>query len=252
MYKVLVAGATGKMGQQAVQLVQSKPDYEVAAILSPQADSANLELDSAVQRFTNLEQIDQTYDLWLDFTTPQAVFENTQFALNHQMRPIIGTSGLDEQQVQELTNLAQQQNLGGLIAPNFGLSAVLLLRFAQMAAEYFPDAEVIELHHADKKDAPSATALNTARKIQAGRKVARSNPTFDQAARGLDHEGVAIHAVRLPGYVAHEEVLFGGPGEALSIRQDSFERSSFMRGVDVALEKVPQLTQLVWGLENIL
>ena len=243
MKKVLIAGATGSMGRKAVQLIEKQSDYQLVAILAPNA---------AVSRFDNLADINLAADVWIDFTTPQAVFANVKFALEHQMRPIVGTSGLSAEQVQQLQAIAQQQQLGGIIAPNFGLSAVLLMKFAQEAAHYFPDAEVIEMHHADKLDAPSATAITTARLIAANRKKTPVKTNMATEARGADYDGIAVHSVRLPGYVAHEQVLFGGPGEALTIRQDSFDRSSFMQGVQVALEKVMDLQELVFGLEKIL
>ncbi|UQS82523.1 4-hydroxy-tetrahydrodipicolinate reductase [Bombilactobacillus folatiphilus] len=252
MYQVLVAGATGKMGRKAVELIEQKSNFALAAVLAPSIADSDLTLPQTTQCFSDLSQINHSYDIWLDFTTPQAVYQNTEFALQHQMRPIIGTSGLTEQQVASLQQLAQQQQIGGLIAPNFGLSAVLLMKFAKMAAQYLPDAEIIELHHADKKDAPSGTALATAQQIQAGRTQPVKKTWSQNSARGLNVDGVPIHAVRLPGYIAHEEVLFGGTGEALTIRQDSFDRGSFMTGVNVALDKISDLTQLVFGLENLL
>ncbi|BDR61187.1 4-hydroxy-tetrahydrodipicolinate reductase [Lactobacillus xylocopicola] len=252
MKKVLIAGATGSMGKQAIRLVEKRADCQLVAVLAPTA-TANTELEKTVQRFDHLSAVETDADIWIDFTTPQAVFANTKFALEHHMRPIVGTSGLTADQIKNLQRLASEKNLGGIIAPNFGLSAVLLMKFAQAAARYFPEAEIVELHHADKVDAPSATAIATAKMIAAGRHKAEQKSARDAPrARGANYDGIAVHAVRLPGYVAHEQVLFGGPGEALTIRQDSFERSSFMQGVKVALDQVMNLTELVVGLENIL
>ena len=169
------------------------------------------------------------------------------------MHPIVGTSGLTPEQTKKLQAIAQKEKVGGIIVPNFGLSAVLLMKFAQEAARYFPDAEVIEMHHADKRDAPSATAIATAKLIAENRNSENYSQTEnDSQARGADYDGVPVHSVRLPGYIAHEQVLFGGPGEALTIRQDSFSRSSFMQGVKVALSRVMDLTDLVVGLDQIL
>ena len=161
---------------------------------------------------------------------------------------------MSDAQEAELVELSKQEKVGGLIAPNFGMSAVLLMKFAQEAAKYFPDVEIIEMHHADKKDAPSGTALSTAKLIAQNRPNHQTAPDEIETlknVRGGDYQGIKIHSVRL-GYIAHEQVLFGGPGEALTIRQDSFDRGSFMGGVKVALEKVDQLHELVIGLENIL
>ncbi|GFZ27365.1 4-hydroxy-tetrahydrodipicolinate reductase [Lactobacillus corticis] len=253
MKRVLIAGYTGAMGQKAVDLVAGMPDFEVAAGLAPSGKQGNLPAQAKIYR--KLSEINESYDIWVDFTTPQAVFENVQFALQHHMRPIVGTTGLTDEQVQLLQKLAQTEGVGGLIAPNFGMSAVLLMKFAQLAAEFFPDAEIIEMHHADKKDAPSGTALATAKLIAQARQNSPESANSEETlagVRGGDYQGVKIHAVRLPGYIAHEQVLFGGPGEALTIRQDSFDRSSFMSGVKVALLKVAELDHLVVGLENIL
>lgn len=162
---------------------------------------------------------------------------------------------MSDEQEAELIKISQKEKVGGLIAPNFGMSAVLLMKFAKEAAKYFPDAEIIEMHHADKKDAPSGTALATAKMIAQNRPEHETAPDEVETlenVRGGDYQGIKIHSVRLPGYIAHEQVLFGGPGEALTIRQDSFDRESFMGGVKVALEKVDQLDELVVGLENIL
>ncbi|MDF7638061.1 4-hydroxy-tetrahydrodipicolinate reductase [Lactobacillus sp. ESL0791] len=255
MIKVLVAGFNGAMGKQAVELVQSMPGYQVTAVFAPKLAStkpSDYHLNQDVKIFQTLAAISGQYDVWIDFTVPSAVYENTKFALEHKIRPVIGTSGLTDDQVAELTALAKQNKVGGLIAPNFGLSAVLLMKFAQIAAAYFPDAEVIEMHHADKQDAPSGTALKTAQVIAQSRDPKVKANFNDNAARGKDCYGVPVHSVRLPGYIAHEQVLFGGDGEALTIRQDSFDRHSFMHGVELALKNVMQLTGLVIGLENIL
>ena len=252
MKKILIAGATGSMGRQAVQLVEKLPDCQLVAVLAPTASSSS-DFKPEVKRFDNLAMVDVAADVWIDFTTPQAVYENTEFALKHHIRPIIGTSGLTTEQTEKLQAIAQKEKLGGIIAPNFGLSAVLLMKFAQEAARYFPDAEVIEMHHADKKDAPSATAITTAKLIAANRNSENCSQTAnDSQARGADYDGIPVHSVRLPGYIAHEQVLFGGPGEALTIRQDSFSRSSFMQGVKVALDQIMNLSELVVGLDQIL
>ena len=252
MKRILVAGATGSMGKQTVQLVDKLPDCQLVAVLAPTASKSS-EFGASVKCFDNLAAVDIDADIWIDFTTPQAVYENTKFALKHHMHPIVGTSGLTPDQTKKLQAIAQKEKIGGIIAPNFGLSAVLLMKFAQEAARYFPDAEVIEMHHADKRDAPSATAIATAKLIAENRNPENcSQTTNDSAARGADYDGVPVHSVRLPGYVAHEQVLFGGPGEALTIRQDSFSRSSFMQGVKVALSRVMDLPDLVVGLDQIL
>lgn len=259
MTKVLIAGFAGSMGQQAVNLVNSLPGFEITAGLAHTLKSQNPEdyqLPAAAKIFTNRADIpDGIADVWVDFTVPSAVYGNVKFALEHGFRPVVGTTGLTDEQENELLALSKEKHLGGLIAPNFGLSAVLLMKFAKEAAKYFPDVEIIEMHHEDKKDAPSGTALSTAKMIAEVREPHQTAPDTTESlagARGGDYQGIKIHAVRLPGYIAHEQVLFGGKGEALTIRQDSFDRGSFMSGVKVALERVGELDQLVVGLENIL
>ncbi|APT18440.1 dihydrodipicolinate reductase [Amylolactobacillus amylotrophicus DSM 20534] len=256
MQKVIVAGFTGSMGSQVVQLVERLAEFQLAGVYNPHIDSLNptdFNLASSVQVFNNLQQITLNDAIWIDFSVPSAVFTNAKFALEHGLKPVIGTSGLSTTEIAQLRQIAAKKEMSGIIAPNFGLSAILLLKFAQTAARYFPDVEIIELHHADKLDAPSGTALATAKAI---REVTPEKKFHDQQAaspaRGLDHEGIKIHSVRLPGYVAHEEVLFGAAGEALTIRQDSFDRASFMRGVELALNYVSDNQDFIVGLENIL
>ncbi len=256
--KVLVAGFTGAMGQKAVNLVNSLDNFELVAGMSPTAtnDPQKYNLPAGAKIYQSLAKIpDLAADIWIDFTTPKAVYDNVKFALEHHISPVVGTTGMSDEQEAELIKISQKEKVGGLIAPNFGMSAVLLMKFAKEAAKYFPDAEIIEMHHADKKDAPSGTALATAKMIAQNRPEHETAPDEVETlenVRGGDYQGIKIHSVRLPGYIAHEQVLFGGPGEALTIRQDSFDRESFMGGVKVALEKVDQLDELVVGLENIL
>ncbi|WP_337095956.1 4-hydroxy-tetrahydrodipicolinate reductase [Limosilactobacillus fermentum] len=259
MTKVLIAGFAGAMGQQAVALVKSLPGFELSAVVGhhlTDLDPTSYGLENSTTVYADREQVETgAADIWLDFTVPAAVFENVSYALRYGMAPVVGTTGLSDEQVEELQQLAKQNGLGGLIAPNFGMSAVLLMKFAKEAAAYFPEVEIIEMHHEDKKDAPSGTALATAKLISENRPAHETAPDSTESlpgARGGDYQGIKLHAVRLPGYVAHEQVLFGGSGEALTIRQDSFDRSSFMSGVKVGLEKVGTLTELVVGLENVL
>ncbi|USS88093.1 4-hydroxy-tetrahydrodipicolinate reductase [Fructilactobacillus hinvesii] len=256
---VLVAGFRGSMGQKATAMINRDPELELAAVYSPHVttlDPAAYDLPETTQVFNQLDAISTTAQIWVDFSTPAGAFANAQFALEHGMTPIIGTSGLSDDQVAQLTKLADEQQQAGLLVPNFGLSAVLLMQFAKQAAQYFPDAEIIEMHHGDKKDSPSGTAINTAKMIAAGRNQKPEtveNPVETiPGARGANYEDVPIHAVRLPGYVAHEQVLFGGPGEALTIRQDSFDRESFMHGLNIAIKQAHRLTGFAVGLENVL
>ncbi|QEA31658.1 4-hydroxy-tetrahydrodipicolinate reductase [Secundilactobacillus malefermentans] len=259
MTKVIVAGFTGAMGDKAVHLVADTAGFELTAVFAPNLTSTNpadFGLAADVQVFQSLAKINTDAEIWIDFTLPSAVYANTKFAIENGISPVIGTTGLTDSQVTELQKLAAGKKLGGIIAPNFGMSAVLLMKFAKEAAQYFPDVEIIEMHHDHKKDAPSGTALSTAKMINEVREPhQQGNPEETETlanVRGGDYHGIHIHSVRLPGYVAHEQVLFGGAGEALTIRQDSFDRGSFMSGVEVALTKVKKINELVVGLENVL
>lgn len=250
---IFLAGATGSMGQKVVHLLADKPGYDITGILTSKTDvnPSDYSLSDDVNVFNSLDAIEGDYDVWIDFTQPNVVFNNVKYAIENHISPIVGTSGLSEDQKHKLIGLAEGENVNGLIAANFGLSAVLLMQFAQQAAKYFSDVEVIEMHHEDKTDSPSGTAIHTVDMMSKTKQGENINQE-DEPARGMYYKGVPVHAVRLPGYVAHEQVLFGGLGEALTIRQDSFDRESFMQGVWVALKKLPELHGIVNGLENIL
>lgn len=254
MTNILLAGFNGSMGKQVVNLIAKHDDLQLISVYNPHVKE-NQKFDFLPQDtkvFNDLKQINlEEIDLWIDFSLPDAVYENTKFALENGISPIIGTSGLSDENYQNLNKLSKSKRIGGIIAPNFSISANLILNFSKEAAKYYPDAEVIEMHHADKKDAPSATALNTAKVISAEREHESEN-NDTEASRGADINGVKVHAVRLPGYVAHEQVLFGGKGEALTLRQDSFDRSSFMEGVLLAINKVTSFNELIFGLNNII
>ncbi|WP_429971666.1 4-hydroxy-tetrahydrodipicolinate reductase [Fructilactobacillus sp. Tb1] len=258
MIKVLVAGFRGSMGSKACKMIEADPELQLVGVYSPNVastDRGSYDLPSECQIFDRLADIQTDAEVWVDFSTPTGAFENAKFALEHYIVPVIGTSGMTDAQVDQLKEIADATKTKGLIVPNFGLSAVLLMQFAKQAAKYFPDAEIIEMHHADKKDSPSGTAINTAKMIAEGRETAPTKyPEVETlpGARGAVYEDVHIHAVRLPGYVAHEEVLFGGQGEALTIRQDSFDRESFMHGLNLAIKNIQKLDGFAIGLENVL
>jgi 4-hydroxy-tetrahydrodipicolinate reductase len=254
---VLVAGFMGSMGQKTVSMVNENDNFELVGAYSPNVDVAHMQgigLNDNVKLFGDLKDIQTDADVWIDFTIPAAAFENAKFAIEHGIHPVVGTSGMSDDQVSELQKLAADKGVGGVIAPNFGLSAVLLMKFAKEAAKYMPDVEIIEMHHADKLDAPSGTALSTAKmidEVRGNHPTPKSDETLS-GVRGGDYNGIKIHSVRLPGYIAHEQVLFGGKGEALTIRQDSFDRGSFMNGVEIAVPAAAKATKLIVGLENIL
>ncbi|MBS9338184.1 4-hydroxy-tetrahydrodipicolinate reductase [Fructobacillus sp. M2-14] len=250
MIRVIVAGYNGSMGRASLNMLSRQQAMEVVGVYSPNRH----DVLEGVSVFQSLEDIDVEADVWLDFTTPDAVYENAHFAIDNGLKPIIGTTGLTDDQIAELQAYSKERSVSGLIVPNFSMSAVLLMKFSKEAARYFQDVEVIEMHHEDKKDTPSGTALSTAKRIDAVRKQHEQGNSKETlpGARGADYNGIRIHSVRLPGYVAHEQVLFGGEGEALTIRQDSFNRSSFMSGVALAIEKVDQVDGLQVGLETVM
>ncbi|OJG74363.1 dihydrodipicolinate reductase [Enterococcus quebecensis] len=250
------------MGATATKMVLNHEGFELVGVLDPFEEKTNLKelaeypmIDVPI--FKKKEEVLSVQpDVWIDFTIPAVAYENTRFAIEHKISPVVGTTGLTEEQLSELTARSETLKVGGLIAPNFAVGAVLMMQFAQKAAEYFPDVEIIELHHDNKLDAPSGTAIKTAEMMSEARtKKSQGHPEEKElmnGARGADFEGMKIHSVRLPGMIAHQQVQFGGVGEGLTIRHDSYDRSSFMTGVALGCKKVVHLDKLVYGLENLL
>ena len=243
--RVAVIGAGGRMGQEACRAVSDADDLELVARIN-RAES--LELAQAAGA-----------TVVVDFTSPESVMANVQRAIALGLHAVVGTSGFDEERLATVSDwLSEHPGVGVVIAPNFAMGAVLLMRFAREAAPYFESAEIIELHHPDKVDAPSGTARHTAQVVaeareRAGlRKAPDATTTALPGARGADVSGIPVHAVRLRGLVAHEAVLFGGPGETLTLRHDSHDRAGFMLGVLLALRKVSERPGLTVGLEPLL
>lgn len=262
MIKVLVSGACGRMGQAVVKSVLNDSDLELVAAIdlkggidagtaagvSPCGVLVSTDLTTAIENTRP--------EVMVDFTRPDVVFNNAVTALKMGVSPVIGTTGLSEDAKDELKELSKRENVPVFIAPNFAIGAVLMMLMAKQAAKYLPDVEIIELHHDKKLDAPSGTAVQTAQLIQEFREAHKQGHPDEKekltGARGADYEGIRIHSVRLPGYVAHQEVIFGGLGQTLTIRHDSLDRESFMPGVVLACKKVRGLKGLTVGLENIL
>jgi len=241
--RVLVNGSQGRMGQEAVQAITDAQDLTLVG-QTTQGD----DLVSAIQS-TRAQVV-------VDFTSADTVFANSKTIIEANTHPVIGTSGLLPAQVEELQRWCADKQLGGLIAPNFSIGAVLMMKYAQDAARYLGQVEIIELHHAGKQDSPSGTSMKTAEMI-AETRCQQEIPATPQhetipGARGAIHQGVPIHAVRLPGLVAHQTVVFGGDSETLTLRHDSLHRRSFMPGVCLACRQVVGLKELVYGLEHIL
>ncbi len=252
--KVIVAGFKGRMGSTAVDMVKSDEALELAALLAPFAEEKDLD---GVPVFNDKEDlIGFDADVWVDFTMPKVAYENTRFAIENSFAPVVGTTGFAEEQIADLIALSSEKSLGGLIAPNFAIGAILLMEFAAKASQYFPELEIIELHHDKKKDAPSGTAIKTAELIAENRQLKAQGAADEEelmaGARGAEYDGFRIHSVRLPGLVAHQEVIFGAQGEGLTLRHDSYDRSSFMSGVNLGIKEVVKRDTLVYGLEKLL
>lgn len=261
MIKVLVCGIAGRMGSQTAAAVDSAGDLELVGGVDIHAPRTTKTLDSGniVFIYTDLQEaIDATEpDVMVDFTHPSSVEGNIRVALANGVNCVVGTTGLSEETLQELAKLTRGES-ALFVAPNFTTGAVLMMRFSQMASKYFPDAEVIEMHHDGKADAPSGTAIRTARMIAATREEKSTAPGKEtelpgmNGARGASVDGVPVHSVRTAGHVAHQEVIFGSLGQTLTIRHDSIDRASYMPGVLLACRKVPGLTGLIVGLENLM
>ncbi len=251
--RVLITGANGKMGQEVVKLVKGSPDLELVGSIDKQ-----FKTDAAKQEYSDLITAIRltAADVLVDFTTPDSVKNNMELALKAGISPVVGTTGLTNEELLELDQLAKEQGIGGVLAPNFAIGAILMMRFAEQAAKYMPDVEIIELHHDQKLDSPSGTALKTAELIASTRAAKVQGHAAEtesiKGARGAEFTGFRIHSVRLPGLVAHQEVIFGAEGQTLTIRHDSINRESFMPGVYLAITKVKEFTGIQYGLEQIM
>lgn len=259
MIRVGVLGACGKMGRVVCAAVDAEPDLELVAAINPSYEGQPL---SPIAGFkTDLRVagsidalLDAEAEVAVDFTEPDAVSENVRYVLSHGIHAVVGTTGLGPERLEEIGTWCQreQSDVGVIVAPNFSIGAVVAQRLAEEAARFFPAAEVIELHHDQKVDAPSGTAAATARRIAEARKEAWSGPAGGEPFRGGEIEGVRVHSVRLPGLVAHQEVIFGALGQTLTIRHDAPDRTSYMPGVLLAIRQVADRPGLTVGLEPLL
>jgi len=243
MIRVGVFGARGRMGAEVCRAVEAADDLELGAAL-----------DVGDER-----EAAESCDVVVDFTHPDAVMENLSWCIEHGIHAVVGTTGFTDERLAELrTKLADQPQVGVVVAANFSIGAVLMMHFAAQAARFYESVEIIELHHPNKADAPSGTAATTARRIAAARSAAGSGAPPDATtqelpgARGASVDGIRVHGVRLRGLVAHQEVLFGDVGETLTIRHDSLDRVSFMPGVLAGVRAVGSRHGLTVGMESIL
>lgn len=245
LIKVGVLGARGRMGTEVSRSVDGQPDLELVAMVD------------AGDWLFNVS--DAGADVVVDFTTPDVVMDNIRFCLDQNVNCVVGTTGFDDARIETVREwLTHKPELGVIIAPNFGIGAVLSMHFARQAARYFESVEIVDMHHPSKVDAPSGTALRTAALIAAARTEAGMDAPPDatthaaEGARGADVHGVRVHSLRLSGLVAHQEIFFGTTGETLSIRHDSTDRVSFMPGVLMAVRAVRSRPGLTVGLEPLL
>lgn len=248
--RVAVAGARGKMGQVTISAVRQAPGLEyVGGLVRGEADASRRE-------FARLDELVNAAlpDVLVDFTLYPGSKDIALGAIERGVRPVIGASGYGVADIAALRAACQRTRVGAVLAPNFAVGAVLMMKFAEAAARYYRVAEIVEMHEAGKKDAPSGTALATARRL-AGAGAFERPPTATikaDGARGASVDGIGVHSLRLPGVVAHQEVLFGGDGETLRIVHDSTSRASFMPGVLLAVRAAAKLDRLVEGLEELL
>lgn len=261
--KVAVNGALGNMGKEVIRAVHAEPGLELAAAVDINGDGSDIgpaaglgpvdvpvtpDLAGTLQRTRP--------DVVVDFTSPFTVMKNIETILSQRVRPVVGTTGITEADLAKIEGWSAEHGTPAIIAPNFAVGAVLMMLFAAQAAKYLPEAEIIELHHEKKLDAPSGTAIKTAEMILKARGHSPRQAVDElekvKGARGGSMSGIHLHSVRLPGFVAHQEVIFGGIGQTLTIRHDSLSRTSFMPGVLLAVKEVMKRNGVIYGLENIL
>ena len=262
--RVAVCGAAGRMGREVVRAVAESGDMDVVAAIDRSEVGRDAGELAGISRLgvhvgNDLRQAlsDSGAQVVVDFTVPGSALGNIETALKAGVAAVVGTTGLTPDDMDRVRGWCEETRIPALVAPNFAIGAVLMMQFAEQAAAYLPDAEIIELHHEKKVDSPSGTAVMTAQKILAARKGEPSPAPGEPVekipgARGAETGGIHIHSVRLPGYVAHQEVIFGGVGQTLTIRHDSTDRKSFMPGVLLAIRRIRGLSGLTVGLENLL
>jgi 4-hydroxy-tetrahydrodipicolinate reductase len=265
MIEVLVTGAYGRMGRESAKAVWNAEDMVLTGAVDRQGVGSDIgQIIECGRTGIIIEDSLEEYlkrkrpDVAVDYTGPQAVYQNTLKYLEHGVRPIIGATGLDARQINDIIELSEKKGIGGLIAPNFAIGAILMMRFAAEAVRFLPDVEIIEMHHDQKIDAPSGTAIKTAELIYEQRAdgyrqgLPAELETLPGARGAKYNGGIRIHSVRLPGLVAHQEVILGGLGQTLTIRHDTINRESFMPGMLIAIRRAIDMKTVVYGLEKLL
>lgn len=259
--RVAVAGAAGRMGREVVKMVLEDPSLQLVAAIGLNHEGTDAAVlvgmpECGVPITSNLERTltESRPHVMVDFTTPASVYDNTETAIRYGVAPVVGTTGFTPEQIDLLDKQCREKGIGGLIAPNFSIGAILMMKFAAQAAKYFPHLEIIEYHGDQKLDAPSGTAIKTAELIAMNREEMRQgNPQEEETiegSRGGYYNGFRIHSVRLPGVFAQQEVVFGGYGQTLKIRHDSYERAGYMPGVNLAIKKVLEYQGMIYGFDH--
>lgn len=270
---VIVNGAAGKMGREVIKAVAQASDLNLVAAIDTSPEHQDQDAGELVGLSEPLEvpitnQLESMLGyvagdrqsppgVMVDFTHPDAVYDNVRSAIAYGIRPVVGTTGLSPEQINDLADFAEKASTGCLIIPNFSIGVVLLQQAALTASQYFDHVEIIELHHNQKADAPSGTAIQTAQLLgEIGKPfnaaIVEETEKLPGSRGSLAAEGIRIHSVRLPGLIAHQEVIFGAPGQIYTLRHDTSDRSCYMPGVLLAIRKISQLKSLVYGLEKIL
>jgi len=257
MIKVGVVGALGKMGTEVCKAVIEDKDTELVFAVDKFQEGKAVTENVVIKSDLKAEIIEKKPDIVVDFTQPSTIFENINTYLDLGVKSVIGTTGLTAEQIKAIEEKSNQLGVGCFIAPNFTVGAVLMMMFAQTASKYFDNAEIIEYHHNQKKDAPSGTAVKTAQLMaQVNPDLAKGNAaeveTINGSRGGVANSNIHIHSVRMPGYMASQEVLFGSTGQILSIRHDSVDRKCYMPGILMAVRYVMDNNKFIYGLDNIL
>ncbi|MGK7935367.1 MAG: 4-hydroxy-tetrahydrodipicolinate reductase [Xenococcaceae cyanobacterium] len=267
---VVVNGAAGKMGREVIKTIAQAEDMTLIGAIDRNPDllgqdvgeiagcgALEIPILNDLQSVLVLATQEKIQGVMVDFTHPNSVYDNTRSAIAYGVRPVVGTTGLSDEQLKDLAEFAEKASTGALVIPNFSIGMVLLQQAAIQASQYFDHVEIIELHHNQKADAPSGTAIKTAQMLaELGKtynpQIVKETEHLQGARGSTTEENIRIHSVRLPGLIAHQEVIFGAPGQIYTLRHDTSDRSCYMPGVLLAIRKVTQLTSLVYGLEKIL
>ncbi len=253
--KIGVIGGLGRMGQEAIEAISNEADMEVTAVLDVYNVGETIKIgDKKYLVESEIKKVSSKVEVFLDLTGPKSVKKNAEIIIGLQKKLIIGATGLSESDIEDLTKKAEEKRTGVMIIPNFAIGAVLMMEFSQKAAKYFNETEIIEYHHPKKLDAPSGTAIKTAKLINEvkAKRGKLEGKELIEGARGAKMGDIDIHSIRLNGYVASQEVIFGAEGQTLKIRHDSINRKSFMPGIILAIQKIGEVRGVIYGLEKVL